>query len=78
MCVYRPPSLDRIELLLTNIFQENKLIFIAGDINIELLKDNTSKTELLSILNSFNVHQTIFDNTRNQVIVLVVLISFQM
>ena len=68
--VYRPPSgdirifLDKIEFLLNKIFIDNKKIFVVGDFNIELLKDNKTKIELLSIMNSFNINQTIFENTR--------------
>ena len=68
--IYRPPTgdikifMDKVEQVLVNIFNENKLIFIVGDFNIELLKENKLKTELLSLFNSFNVNQTIFENTR--------------
>lgn len=37
---------------------------IAGDFNIELLKDNKLKREFLSIVSSFNLNQTIFKYTR--------------
>lgn len=68
--VYRPPTgdigifLDKIEQLLVHIFEEQKLIFIAGDFNIELIKENNMKTELISIMNSFMLTQTVFENTR--------------
>lgn len=68
--VYRPPTgdigifLDKIEQLLVHIFEEQKLVFITGDFNIELIKENKIKTELLSIMNSFRLTQTVFENTR--------------
>lgn len=68
--VYRPPSgdinifLNKIEQLLLNVFKENKLVFLSGDFNIELLQDSGIKTEFLSIMNSFNLNITISENTR--------------
>lgn len=68
--VYRPPSgdvyifLDKLEQLLGMIFNENKAIFIVGDLNIEMLKQNTIRNELIAVINSFNLVQTIFENTR--------------
>lgn len=68
--VYRPPSgdvnrfLDSIEALLSGEINENKKIVIAGDFNIEMLKENVHRTNLLSLLQSFNLKQSIFVNTR--------------
>ena len=68
--IYRPPSgvihifMDIVEKLLTSVFNEGTLIFVAGDSNIELLKDNKTKSELFSLMNSLNLHPSIFVNTR--------------
>nr|CAI5828624.1 unnamed protein product [Callosobruchus analis] len=42
----------------------DRTIVIAGDFNIELLKDNKHKTQLISLMWSFHLFQTIFENTR--------------
>nr|CAI5853103.1 unnamed protein product [Callosobruchus analis] len=53
----------------------DRTIVIAGDFNIELLKDNKHKTQLISLMWSFQLFQTIFENTRgHRIYVLVVLI----
>ena len=68
--VYRPPSGDtyifmtQLEHLLVKVFRENKHIFVLGDFNIEMLVENEKSRMLLSLLNSFNLTQTVFENTR--------------
>lgn len=68
--VYRPPSgdinifLSSIESILTSLRGINNKIIIAGDFNIHMLEQNSQKTDFLSLLQSFNLKQTIFENTR--------------
>lgn len=68
--IYRPPNGDlqiffsQLELLLIQIVNENKKVLVAGDFNIELAKDNNSKADFLSIMNSFLMYPTIHENTR--------------
>lgn len=68
--VYRPPSGDInlfkniMEQLVAKVFYENKPIFITGDFNIELLKENKTGAEFATIMNSFNLFPTIKVNTR--------------
>lgn len=70
IAIYRPPQgnvrlfMDTLEELLANICQENKAIVVAGDFNIELLKDNKVGCELITVFNSFNLVQTVTENTR--------------
>lgn len=70
IAIYRPPQectklfLEKIEGLLATIFQENKLIAIAGDFNIEVIKDNKVGCEFISILNSLHLTQSVQENTR--------------
>ena len=70
LSIYRPPTgntelfLSCIEKILSDIFKENKLIVVAGDFNIELLISNGDRTNFLSLMSSFNLKQTIFENTR--------------
>lgn len=67
--VYRPPRdvknvFQKLETLLHTITPENKKMFLVGDFNIELIKLNTSRTQFLSILISFDMYPTILANTR--------------
>ena len=68
--IYRPPTsnielfLNILEKFLCDTIDENKKVIVAGDFNIELLKSNEDRTDLLSLLTSFNLEQTIFENTR--------------
>lgn len=68
--VYRPPTgnvtkfLDILEKLLISIISENKNILIAGDFNIDILKESGNRTDFLSVMQSFDLRQTIFTNTR--------------
>lgn len=68
--VYRPPRGDvkiffqKLETLLHTITPENKKMFLVGDFNIELIKLNTSRTQFLSVLTSFDMYPTILENTR--------------
>ena len=68
--LFRPPTLDtgifsdKIEQLLVHIFEQQKLIFIVGNINADLIKENKIRTELISIMNTFRLTQTVFQNTR--------------
>jgi len=68
VAVYRPPGSDiklfltKMELMLSRLFSENKTIFIVGDFNIELLRENKTGTEFIAMVNSFNFSPTV--NTR--------------
>lgn len=68
--IYRPPSgnmdvfLEKIEQLLLNITTENKTIFLAGDFNINFNEESSNALDVLSIMCSFNLKRTIFENTR--------------
>ena len=70
LSVYAPPSgdiklfLNKLEELMYKISQENKHIFVTGDFNIEMIKENKTKTEFVSMMNSFNLIHTIKENTR--------------
>lgn len=68
--IYRPPAgdmqvfLNSLETLLTNLSTENKTLLIAGDFNIEMVNENKNKSDLLSLLESFDLNPTITDYTR--------------
>lgn len=68
--IYRPPSgnivsfFSKMEHVLTYILSKNMTALITGDFNIELLKDNKNKSELMSLMYSFNFVNTIKENTR--------------
>lgn len=70
LSIYRPPPgdvnifLEKLEMALLRIVEEKAIVVIAGDFNIELLIDNNTKTKVCSLLNSYNLQQTIFENTR--------------
>lgn len=68
--VYRPPSgsinifLEKFEVILSNLIENNTNIVIAGDFNIDLSGDTNEKLEFCSLINSFNITETITDFTR--------------
>ena len=68
--IYKPPKSDiklfisKLELVLEEILKENKNVFIAGDFNMELLKQNNSRIHFLSVMNFFDLYPTILENTR--------------
>ena len=69
--IYRPPQgnvgrfLNCTQNVLSQIFNENKKDFIAGDIKIKMLRTNENYTNLMSLLSSFNITPTIFQYTNN-------------
>ncbi|VEN59337.1 unnamed protein product [Callosobruchus maculatus] len=70
--IYRPPSgsfdlfIQKLERLLIDVSRDNNLVIIGGDFNVELIHDNPRKMEMLALLSTFNLSQTIFENTRAQ------------
>lgn len=70
LSIYRPPNgsiktfLSAMEKVLEKIHQENKEIIIAGDFNIELLRPNKDASELLNLMESFNLNPVINQDTR--------------
>lgn len=70
IAVYRPPNGNIhncfyiLEQVLTALFNDRKIIFVAGDFNVEMLSNNVNKNTLASIFNSFGLHQTIHEYTR--------------
>ena len=70
IAIYRPPSgslktfLAKIEQLLNIIHVENKVMFMAGDFNIEMKDNNNNKNEFFSIVHSFQMRECILDYTR--------------
>lgn len=57
VCIYRPPTgdivefLTKAEMLLNNVCSENKVVLIAGDFNIDMIRDNKNKVSLFSLRN---------------------------
>ena len=49
---------------MSTIFKEDKLIFVAGDFNLEMLKENKTGSEFLANMNSFDLSPSINVNTR--------------
>ena len=70
LSVYRPSGanieifFDRFESLLSAVMKENKVVIVAGDFNVEMLKNNANKEDFGALLESFGLKQTIFENTR--------------
>lgn len=68
--LYTQPKKDmdsfvkKLESVLDQIINENKYIIMAGDFNIELMENSKHKLQFMSIMNSFNMSQTIFSPTR--------------
>nr|CAI5859625.1 unnamed protein product [Callosobruchus analis] len=56
--------LNNLEHILTRIYNEEAVLIIAGDFNIDFSTDNQRKYEVCSLLNSYDLQQTIFENTR--------------
>lgn len=69
-CAYRVPdsdlrtSLRIMENMLNGIVRENCTLFLVGDFNIDFLASIKESGEILSLLNSFNLVQTIFEFTQ--------------
>lgn len=55
---------QQLEQVLIDIFEETKIIFLVGDFNIDMCGTSKERDEFSSILNSFNLSQTIFEDTR--------------
>ncbi|KAJ8704333.1 hypothetical protein PYW08_013057 [Mythimna loreyi] len=70
LCVYRPPAsnltffLIIIEEILNKLIKDNKLVFVCGDLNIDLLVDSSDKSKLLSLFSSFNLKCIFKEATR--------------
>lgn len=68
--IYRPPNgsltifFNKLEQLLCEVLEENKLIFLAGDFNIEMINNNSNRTQLMLLLNSFALYATVNEYTR--------------
>ena len=69
--IYRPPVhnidiyLENFEACLSVIAQENKNIYLMGDLNINLLKKETySTSKFISLLSSYTFHSHISNPTR--------------
>jgi len=70
LCIYRSPSgdftyfLNQLECILTTLFTQSTNIILCGDLNTNLL-DNDSKSLLLqSLLASYNLFNTVYFPTR--------------
>lgn len=73
LTIYRCPSgdfdmfLSSLEGVLSEIILHNRQTVLAGDFNVNFLKNKDSKTnKLLDVLTSFNLKQTIFEPTRGE------------
>ena len=68
--IYRPPSSDtaeflqQLETLLTNIINENKFIYLVGDLNIDIGIKSSFSLQLLNTMASFFLFPTINIPTR--------------
>ncbi|CAH1959374.1 unnamed protein product [Acanthoscelides obtectus] len=70
LSIYRTPSgnmhvfLEKMEQILSKISDDSASVFIAGDFNIDFSQDSPNKQLSCSLLNSYNIQQTIFQFTR--------------
>lgn len=69
MCVYRPGDnfglfISRLEVLLNKLISQDKTIIIVGDYNVDFSLNSREKSELCSLMSSYNLDQKIFDSTR--------------
>ncbi|KAJ8713115.1 hypothetical protein PYW08_008419 [Mythimna loreyi] len=70
LCVYRPPAsnltsfLIVIEEILNKLIKDSKLVFVCGDLNIDLLVNSPEKCKLLSLFSSFNLKCIFNEATR--------------
>lgn len=70
LSIYRPPTgnfhifLEKLEQCLTKYVNENSEVVIAGDFNVDFLKNTQEMLELVSLINSFNIQHTISEYTR--------------
>lgn len=70
LIVYRPPKgnielfFEKLSKILDQVILEKAIIYVAGDINIEMLTKCKEGQILESLLMSYNLKQTVFQNTR--------------
>lgn len=70
ICIYKPPQanpgefLTILEEMIEPICAENCDIFVVGDFNIDCSVNSATKLKFVSLLESFNQKQTIFQCTR--------------
>ena len=70
--LYRSPKtnldyfLEKMSLILENIYQPQHRYVITGDVNVNLLpsSEDKGKFKLINLLDEFNIKQTIFESTR--------------
>lgn len=70
VAVYRTPDSDekiflsRLEMTLEKLYKESHSIFICGDINIDFMKESKGKSNLVSLIETFNMKALIHSPTR--------------
>lgn len=70
LCVYRSPSgninnfISKLESVLFKLSKGTRKIILCGDFNINFLLNNNDKMNLLDMLNTFNLRQTVTFPTR--------------
>lgn len=70
--VYRPSGkptdifFDKLEEVCEIICNSRKLLLIAGDFNIDLLGTDRSAIDLISLMTSYGLQQTVFEYTRKK------------
>lgn len=70
LSIYRPPGgnvelfFDNLEIILSERIDHNRDIFIAGDLNIEMVHNNNLKVRLFTLLNHFSIKAQIGGYTR--------------
>lgn len=74
VCVYRPPIgdfsifLSKLEEVCLNLSKINAVIFCIGDFNVDILSDSRQCRMLLSLMESYGIHCTFFQPTRELLI----------
>lgn len=70
ICLYRTPDgnfsifLKHLELLLNAIYDPSSTLIICGDFNVNFLVDSNDKSNLINLINNFNMKTTVSSPTR--------------
>lgn len=70
MAIYNDGNVDiltgALEPILVKLFNENVKISLIGDFNINFMDDTSRKCEILGMLKTYNIQQTIYQPTREE------------
>ena len=70
VCIYRSPDgqleefLNKLEVVILKLLNKNKILILCGDWNIDLLREDNDKKDLMDLLLRYNLVNTVKSPTR--------------